>query len=527
MSMGYDGGQMRTERSSVQARQRLIALICLLLTVSGCTAVISGRGSGDTSVAAALAADLAAVSSSARSSASLASSSAASSSSSSAASAAAESSAASVAASLASEAARPKVRPSSVDTSALFESITNALLVGNREAFLLHFTSEALVPATFWWDNMAAIGMDGGAASTYYSDAAMIDVGANDVGTVRQVFMGAHFPGDGADEFNNLRVSTTAYSWDVAASFDPTFEVTSLIVTAWTSLSNAPWDCNCALHVARGVSGVVASLPDDAAFADEILNYQDQGYEWLNNFMTLSAPEIGVPAEVVTFATANADRLYNWFRPLSDGTAEVPVDRSFVAAVQATYSYYGFNPNLAWAVPNTAPRMVVGSDVLDFADPVDVLVHELVHYSLGKFRNEEYWPYTEPYLAEGVAEMIEQVYGFTTPADAVAGAWVVGQPRQATSISASLLAELFDGSLPTSDEMRSGSNSVVNFWYDIAGSLYNYLALTYGMPAALRASVCAYKEGTVLGCVTDDAGVRLSEADLTASWAQWVRATYG
>lgn len=418
-------------------------------------------------------------------------------------------------------------RPSEVDIGDYLLAMTDTLLTQNRSAFLDYFVGAALPKATSWWDNMAAIGMDGGAVSTWFS-AGRVSLDGSAAGTIEDVYLGGHFPGDGVDANGDLKISATIYDWDLNVLLDDQLKPTSIEITGWRSISRAPWDCDCALYVSRSAAGIVASLPDEAALADQILLAQDKANNWLAGFLGFAAPQISLTSQIATFVTFDDRLLYSWFSP-ADEVADPSVRDDFAAAVYPTFSYYGQHEGIAYNVAGTEPRMVVGVGLLTFPDPAELMVHELVHYHWDKYLTGEFYPSYQPYIAEGLAQMVEQVYYATDANSAASGDWVVGTPNQMWSTDYDQIETLFIGEVPTAKQLRSGTAEEINFWYDISSSTYNYVAVTYGMSVALQTSICAYQKGTVLGCIVDPAtpGTYLDETTQTASWATWVRDTYG
>lgn len=421
----------------------------------------------------------------------------------------------------------PPTMPTGVDIGDYLLAMTDTLLAQNRDAFLGYFVGAALPKATTWWDNMSAIGMDGGAVSTWFS-AGRVSLDGAATGTIEDIYLGGHFPGDGVDANGDLKISATIYDWDVRFLLDDQLTPTGIEITGWRSVSRAPWDCDCGLYVSRGASGIVASLPGEAALADQILLAQDKANGWLAGFLGSAAPQITLTSQIATFVTFDDRLLDSWFNP-ADAVSDPSVRDDFAAAVYPTFSYYGQHEGIAFNVAGTEPRMVVGAGLLTFADPAELMVHELVHYHWDKFLTSDFYPSYQPYVAEGVAQMIEQIYDATDAASAASGDWVIGTPNQMWSTGYDQIETLFIGEVPTAKQLRSGTPEEINFWYDISSSTYNYVAVNYGISVALQTSICAYREGTVLGCIADPAtpGSYLGEPTQTASWATWVRDTYG
>lgn len=410
----------------------------------------------------------------------------------------------------------PGVLVRSVDAEPLLDALTDALQAGDRAKFLTYFSGKALPRAEFWWDNLAAIGMDGGAVSTIDNYNA-VEIDRKNTGTLFGVQAGAHFPGDDVDVDGRQVVATSSYVWKLKSIRN------RLTVVDWVSLDQTPWDCSCNLYLAKGENGVVAAYPDEAAFADRILPGLDAAAAWNAEFFALAAPDLQPMGPVVAFATAKDKRLLQWFQSL------VLTDPNFpggvpAAAVHNLRGYSGDDPDLVTGDAFQGARIVIGDSALSWADAV--LVHELVHYLFTRYDQDAGWLQENPYAVEGLAEMVQQVYLGTSPEDAAAGRWNIGDPFWAYDIHPDQIKKLFKDQLPSAEQLRSTDLTEVNFWYDVAATVYSYVAAKYGMEEAVSAGVCAYTGRPVFECVAQETG-KIDAPALQRGWAKWVRKTYG
>ncbi|RIJ70526.1 hypothetical protein D1871_18190 [Nakamurella silvestris] len=423
-----------------------------------------------------------------------------------------------------------------VDASDLLETLTDALQAHDRDAFQGHFSGEARRRATFWWDNLDAIGFDGGAVSLVDDGSNldnMVTLDEDGTGHLWNVAAGAHFPGDGVDPLGRQVVPTALYQWKVA--YDR--ESKALTVTGWTSLEHTPWDCLCTLEVLPAKDGVVVAYPDEVESARPVVSRLDRATAWTRDFL-LEVTEPFDPVNdllssgggVVLFVTDDDDRMLDWFSPVRDG-GDRGLGGGVVAYVTPGNGYEGRDPDLVSGRPFQGSRMVALLDDVGWLEPT--LVHELVHYAFDRQVRTSPLISNHPYVYEGIAEMVAQI--FTTDHPGATGP-VIGTPEQAWNITPELVRDSFTGDLPTADQLRSDDVEVAAFAYDVAASAYSYLALEYGLPATFEAAECAYRAANLFGCVPDPDGARSRTGELvdtlpvesvTHAWAQWFRKTYG
>jgi len=433
--------------------------------------------------------------------------------------------------------AQPADTVGTADAGPLLAALTDAMHAGDRKSFLSHFSGTAHRRASFWWDNLDAIGMDGGAVSTYGDSWNQVNINSAGRGWLYNVQAGGHFPGDDVDASGEQVVPTSSYYWKVQRPRGSD----ELTIVDWLSLDQVPWDCLCRLHVAVAGEDVVVSYPDEQALADSLTTTLATATAWNRSFFASAAPDLDPLGGVVAFATDNNDRLIQWFQSLVFTTPNFPGGVP-AAAVHNMRGYSGDNPKLVSGNDFQGARMVVGANSAGWVTPI--LVHELVHYLFTRYDTAPYWLADNTYVVEGLAEMVQQVHEATPAEDAAKGIWTVGTRQQAWSIYPDLVASEFKDKVPSPRQLRLTDLNLTNFWYDVAASAYSYIAVTYGMTAAIQAGICSYGGHPLFSCVTDPQkippdkidpqdnrtpgdGTFLKKATLQKDWARWFHKTYG
>ncbi len=297
--------------------------------------------------------------------------------------------------------------PTQVDVTELFDALTVDLRQHDRTGFLSRFRGKAAGAAARWWTNLDAIGFDGGAVGSYRGQEDVIALDQSGRGTVEYVTAGAHHAGDQVESTGAQDVPTTLYRWQL--TYDR--RQRRVEVTRWTALSTAPWDCGCTLYVARDGTAVVAAEPAEAALADSEVDDLVAALRWSATFDHSVAPDWPVLTTAVAFTTDHPDRMAAWFRlPVSEGgTGHDP----YWEDPPPAYTHYllgdtGSAAHVAHDSYIGGARIVLGPEAVDGA--TETLVHELVHYRLATERADSGYATKNPWIAEGVAQLIQQIY---------------------------------------------------------------------------------------------------------------------
>ena len=413
-----------------------------------------------------------------------------------------------------------------MDVTELFAALTADLRQHDRKGFLSRFRGQAAGSAGRWWNNLDAIGFDGGAVSSYHGQEDVVRLDEDGRGTVEYVMAGTHHAGDSVEAAGAQDVPTTLYRWQVA--YDRRRQLVA--VTGWTALSNAPWDCTCTLHVAHEAAAVVAAAPSEAKLADAEVDDLVAALQWTGTFNGSVAPDWPALASAVAFTTNHPDRMAAWFRvPVAEGG---PYRDPYWKEPPPAYTHYllgntGRSKGVAHDSYIGGARIVLGPEARD--GTTETLVHELVHYRLSTERTESDYALNNPWIAEGVAQLIQQIYVDTSDEQAAAGDWTVGGQAAGYGITPERLAAEFRGRPPTATQIYATDTADRTFWYQISASVYDYLAQTYGLQESLNIATRAQAGRSPFGLVPDPDHPKraLPAAGVQKAWASWVRATYG
>ena len=218
-----------------------------------------------------------------------------------------------------------------------------------------------------------------------------------------------------------------------------------------------------------------------------------------------------------------------WFRTRR---SDDPDRDGYWAHPPPAYTYYlpgydGPAPGVHGGGDFAGARIVLGPDALE--DTTEQLVHELVHYRLSSKATADGFLTTHAWVEEGVAQMVQQIYVGTPVEAATAGDWVVGTKDLGVGITADRLDRDFHDRPPTAAQLYAADRNSRFFWYQIAASVYNYLAVRYGLHVSLDVATAAHGGRSPFELVPDPdrPAHMLSAAKVQRAWADWVRQTYG
>ena len=93
------------------------------------------------------------------------------------------------------------------------------------------------------------------------------------------------------------------------------------------------------------------------------------------------------------------------------------------------------------------------------------------------------------------------------------------------------LRSQFTGQPPTDAQLYNGSVAAGRFWYDVAASVYAYLAVKYSVFDALYAARIGYTNDSTpfTGVTSSNKGGTITyyrPAEIQRAWATWYRQTY-
>lgn len=413
----------------------------------------------------------------------------------------------------------PAPMPAVLDVRPLLRSLTAALNRHDRKAFVDHFSGPAAITAGRWWNNLDVIGFDAGSVATYQDQG--MQVAPDDKGDAQldYVMAGTHHPSDGTDDAGRPLIGTTQYRIRVHWQSDG-----SLRVTDWRALRPAPWDCACALVATKGSRVVVISRAAAAGYAGQVAHAADQAVDFQRRLFDGAQATIAGLDGAVIFATDRSSEIQNWFRAPTDPISDVT--GIALAYVRDLTVAFGDDRPEGRAVGGS--RLAVGPMASGLLP--SVLVHELIHYRFFDLPLDRQWLTENPYLPEGVAQYVTELYFGSTPQQIAAGKPRADLGTYRLVMTPARLTKLFAGALPTASQMRDGTADDLNFWYVIAASVFVFLGEKYGTAGTVRIAECGYVGRDVFDCAADyaaGAGAAVSATTLLSGWAGWVRREYG
>jgi hypothetical protein len=156
-----------------------------------------------------------------------------------------------------------------------------------------------------------------------------------------------------------------------------------------------------------------------------------------------------------------------------------------------------------------------------------VLVHEFVH---SIFARNTIWAYGngEPppaWTAEGLARFVESFYRVSSDPHASTLTFDLSEMRT------NPVRSRFADQAPSDAQLYSGSSASGSFWYDVAASVYGYLAIKYSTFDAFYAARIAYTDNSTpfAAVIKSNKGGTItfySPAEIQQGWANWYRQTY-
>jgi hypothetical protein len=410
----------------------------------------------------------------------------------------------------------PKLTEAATDS--LFRGLTGDVARHNGRAFLAKFTGSAKASATRWWQNMAALGYTNGLFYPESIVSARVPLNSAGNGTVK-VWAGTHDTMDGVDpDTHRVYVPLTSYQLTVHQDS----ESTPVVITGWKSLMNAPWDLT-ELYVVKRPHVKIATYPDEKRLADTLAADAEKAAEY---DMTLFKDNDSYDLQqsgFVMFASNQAGRRNGWFHsgPQPKGWIADPAGYAKPLPGEPGTSVTGIMTNAVGG------SRVVFHSQRDSDENRAVLVHEFVH---SIFARDTIWAYSDDqpapaWTAEGVARFVESFYR------------VDPDPNVSTltfdfnEMKSNPLRSQFAGQAPSDAQLYNGSSASGSFWYDVAASVYGYLAVKYGTFDAFYAARIAYTDNSTpfAGVVKTDKGGTItyySPAEIQQGWADWYRQTY-
>jgi hypothetical protein len=418
-----------------------------------------------------------------------------------------------------SDGAAANRQPISFNPQPLLDELTAALAAKNRDGFLAPFAASAKPAAASWWDNLAALGFTTGAVATL-RPGVTIDRSGNATMTI---IAGARSDLDpvNADLKRENAVPTTEY--EIGLRLDDGAKTP--VITSWTSVQHAPWDDGKSMYVRRLDTVVVAGYADERAAVDQVADAAKKAADYdIAYYRSVAATLLHQPGFVV-FTSASQSVRNLWF---SGGTQP----RGWTGEADGrSQPLPGISTHLGWAQPvlsTVAARVVVRPDLGD--QETSTLVHEFIHANLASRAAAYYGADGQSmpaWVSEGIARLIEYTY-LSNPDPTL-------QHYSAQRLKDSLATvpkNKLTGVPPTDNQLYGGTQDDGRQWYDVAASVYYYIAFKYSAFKALAAAQESYADGVPFAKVINTVGsngtaTMYDPTVIRQDWQAWLAQNYG
>jgi hypothetical protein len=403
-------------------------------------------------------------------------------------------------------------------TGPMFEALSADLRRHDRHRFLASFAGAAKQPAALWWDNMAALGFSTGVFYPEDAVTADVELDAAGDGTVK-VWAGTHATLDPVEsDTKKAYVPLTSYQLTVHQDR----ENSPIRITGWKSLMHAPWDTT-KLYVVRSRHAEVATYPSEKRLAASLLPDAERAAEYdLALFKRNDSFDIKQTGFIV-FASDSASRRAGWFHT-------GPQPRGWIADPAGSAKPLPGSPGTI--VPGVETNGTGGARVVFHSqgsspENAAVLVHEFVHVV---FAIDTIWAYSDSdaapaWTAEGIARLVESMYRVNPSTSAATLTFNLNAMKSDPDRTR------FQGRPPTDAQLYNGSAASGSFWYDVAASVYGYIAVKYGTFDAFYAARIAYTDNSTpfAAIVKSRSGGTITfyrPSVIQQGWADWYRQTY-
>lgn len=412
--------------------------------------------------------------------------------------------------------------PPTILPGTLFAKLTRDIQNKNESGFLSLVAPAARQAIRSWWANQQAIGFTTGAIIPAGENAGVNVDGSGD--GMLTILAGTHNPLDptGSDGLPDVPCE----QYQVGLHFSSPTATGE--ITSWQPLDNAPWDQGIPLYVRKSAQVVVAGDPGDSALVNQTLPLAEAAAEYDIKVLDHVNPHDLHQSGFIVFVSSKAVTRNAWFR-----SGPQPTGWSGDAYGGLTFPLQGASGAQGGITSNVSDDAVGGARVI--AVPYQqagetahaetaVLVHEFIHDILfpdnsGLYGNSNPVP---AWANEGIAVAMQDLYlEDTDPAPAKYHFGVLTNALQA------LPSSYRSGRLPTTHQIYDESEAAGYDWYQVAGSVYEYIAINYGMGQMFAAAVLLTSNeptpfGNVLASNHDGNLVFYSPSSIESGWQAWL-----
>jgi hypothetical protein len=413
----------------------------------------------------------------------------------------------------------------------LFNQMASDMQAHNEAAFLGNVAASAKPALRSWYQNMLAIGFDAVVIRSNGSNVVPVDSQGN--GTI-QVAAGARSPLD--PEFAVQRDATASPKASApvipAESYQVTFHETGFgkapEITGWQTSANAPWDLGVSLYVRRGGNVTVVGYPDEKTLVSQTVPMAEAAASYDLGFFRKFLPQAVQQSGFVVFVSADASRRETWFNngqqvtgwPADPDGLTVPMI-GITSAASSTFDTIGAARVVI--TPQSSASAETATLVSEFTH--DILISNDIAAgadALWSFGTNDQVP---TWAIEGAARFVESLY-LTNPGLNLSSYPDLWLPQELVHFPTSQLPS----APPPSSDFSHGSASSINSAYNVAASIYLYIAEKYGgIGDALDTALKAYlaDNSPVDDVVVPGSNNRqVSASVIEQAWPAWFKATY-
>jgi hypothetical protein len=387
-------------------------------------------------------------------------------------------------------AAQAAPMPAQMPSSALFQALTNDIQTQNETAFLSQVAPAARPAVQTWWENLQAIGFTSGAITPASGD--LVNVDSRGDGTIT-VLAGAHSPLDPAGGIPAERYQLGLHFASPSAAGQ---------ITSWQPLGDDPWDQGGRLYVRKGADVVVAGPSGDSAIVDQTLPIAEAAASY--DIGLLDRVDRGDLHQTgfVVFVSSSAAIRDAWFRttwlpqswpPESGGGVTVPLagptgDSTGGARVVIT--------------PGGTARSETAQLVRQFTLGILASGNEVTASSVPSW------------AIQGIGLAVQALYGQNTY-----------NVKALTSELHGLPASYRSGQLPTSQQLFIGKPAAEQDFGDVAASVYEYIAIKYGLNQMLHAAALLDAGNTTPFATVQHGHAYYPPPTIQSAWHTWLSRT--
>jgi len=417
-------------------------------------------------------------------------------------------------------AARAVPMPPQMPSATLFEALTQDIQAGNEADFLSQVAPAARPAVQTWWENLQAIGFTTGVIMPAASSD-LVQVDSHGDGTMT-VLAGAHSPLDPLDGTGQPDIPSERYQVGLHfASASATGQITS-----WRPLGAAPWDQGVPLYVRKAANVVVAGPPEDSAIVNKTLPMAEAAASYdiklIDHVSHGDLHQLGF----VVFVSGNSAIRNSWF-----STSPPPQGWPPDFGGGLTVPLSGASGDKAVVLSSISTGITGGARVVitPYQDDGGTqhnetvqLVREFMTDILAS-DDEASTASVPSWAIQGIGIAVQALFqqnGNPTPSSYNFG--------PLTSMLHGLPSSYRSGQLPTSQQLFSGRVASEQDFSAVAGSVYAYIGIKYGVNQMLAAASLLYtRSSTPFGNIAAPATKRApatfyAPAAIEAAWRTWL-----